>query len=282
MFLNLKSNFPQGIKLYANWMGWFNGSDGKKHAANVCQSDDPRTINSQVQAAHAVGIDGFVVDWYGGVTDYALPTNKATLLLASACESFGMEFSIMLDSGAFKWTSDKKAAFASALSYVKTKYFPMANYSKLNGKPLLWEFGWTQNGVDIVGTAKANPDIAIVAQNASPAGAAGSYAWVNGFGTPNAPKDYMDYYLGRKDPVMIPCLFDGFDDHDPVKTMQSRWGGPARSIAYGQWQMCIDEINKAIAAGKKFPAIQICTWNDYDERTQIESQCLNLEGLRLY
>ncbi len=52
MFWNLKSNFPNGTKIFANYMGWFNGADGKKHAANVCQSDDARTIRNQVLAAH--------------------------------------------------------------------------------------------------------------------------------------------------------------------------------------------------------------------------------------
>jgi hypothetical protein len=282
MFLNLKSNFPVGTKLFANWMGWFNGTDGKKHAANVCQSDDPQTVHNQVLAAHAVGIDGFVVDWYGAARDYAPPTNAATILLAAACTSMGMEFSIMLDSGTFKWAADKKAAFAAGLAYCKSKFFTMPNYTKLNGKPLLWEFGWKENGINISEVAVANPDMAILAQNASPPSVAGSFAWVNGFGTVDAPQKYMEWYLAKKDPVMVPCVFDGFDDHDPIKITQSRWGGPARFIAYGQWQMCIDEIKKAIAAGAKFPFVQICTWNDYDERTQIESQCLDLERLRLY
>lgn len=283
MFLNIKSQLPPGTKLLANYMGWFNGADGKKHAANVCQSDDPRTIRAQVLAAHAIGIDGFVVDWYGpDPTDSAKPTNAATLLLAAACNAVGMEFSIMFDKGGFQYALDKKTALAAGMQYIRQKFFTMSNYTKLNGKPLLWEFAWSNQGMNVSDFAKANPDVAVVSQNASPAACAGSYAWVNGFGTPDAPQKYMEFYLTRNDPVMIPCLFDSFDDHDPIKTTRSRWGGAARIIAPGQWQMCIDEINKAVASGKKFPIMQICTWNDYDERTELESAAIAQAGLRLY
>ena len=283
MFLNIKSQLPPGTKLIANWMGWFRGADGKSHAANVCQSDDPRTIRNQVLAAHAIGIDGFSIDWYGGgVNDKAKPTDAATLLLTSACDALGMEYSIMPDKGMFKGAPNPTTAFNVGIKYIRDKYFPMPGYTKLNGKLLMWEFGWTENKIDITAFAKANPDIALVAQNKVPTGAAGSYAWVNGFAPNSSPLSYMDWYLKRNDPLMIPCLFDGFDDHDPVKTTQSRWGGPARSIPYGQWQVCVDEITKAVAAGKQFPIVQVCTWNDYDERTQIESQALALARLRLF
>jgi hypothetical protein len=282
MFLNIKSQLPAGTKLLANWMGWFNGADGKKHAANVCQSDDPRTVRNQVLAAHAVGIDGFIVDWYGSNPDYAQPTDKATALLAQACMALDMEFSIMIDSGTFKWAPDHNKALAAGLTYVRQKYLPMPNYTKINGKPVIWEFSWANAKMDVSAFAHANPDITVLSQTSTAKNCAGSYGWVNGFGAPDAPQKYMQMYLAKKDAIQIPCLFDGFDDHDPVIAANSRWGGPARSIAYGQWQMCIDEINKAAAAGKTFPAVQICTFNDYDERTQMESQFLALAGLRLY
>lgn len=282
MYWNLKSNFPNGTKIFANWMGWFNGSDGKKHAANVCQSDDARTVRNQVLAAHSVGIDGFVVDWYGATPDYAQPTDKATQLLAASCNALGMEFSIMLDAGTFKWASDKNKSLAAAMSYVRQKYFTQPNYTKITGKPVLWEFGWGNARMDVSAFARNNPDISVLSQTSTMPNCVGSFGWVNGFGSADAPRKYMEFYLGKNDALQIPCIFDGFDDHDPVKTAQSRWGGPARTIHYGQWQMCIDEIKKAVAAGKNFPAIQICTWNDYDERTQVESEVLGLEGMRLY
>ncbi|HEV7523027.1 MAG TPA: hypothetical protein VGP89_18135 [Candidatus Angelobacter sp.] len=285
-FFNLKSKLPAGTKLLANCQGWFNGADGTKHMANVCQSDDPRTVRNQVLAAHAVGIDGFVVDWYGpDANDFARPTDRFTKLLAPACAALGMEFSIMIDSGTFKWaTGDHISVLNSALAYIRQKYLPMPNYTNIAGKPVIWEFGWSNAKMDVSAFAKANPDLTVLSQYSVPANCSGSYAWVNGFGSPDAPRQYMESYLAKKDAIQIPCIFDGFDDHNPNDPAHSIWDktAPARKIPYGQWQMCIDEINKAAATGKVFPAVQICTWNDRDERTQMESQFLALAGLKLF
>ncbi len=202
-----------------------------------------------------------------------------------------MEFSIMIDSGTFKWAADKNKALAAGMNYVRQKYFAMPNYSKINGKPIVWEFSWANAKMDVSVFAKNNPDALVLTQTQTAPGCGGSYGWINGGwganngpAAPDAAKKYMEFYLQKKDALQIPCIFDGFDDHDPIKLTQSRWdlAKPARTMSYGQWQMCIDEINKAVASGKKFPAVQICTWNDYDERTQIESQVLALEGMRLY
>lgn len=283
MFFNIKSQLPAGTKLLANCQGWFNGTDGKKHMANVCQSDDPRTVRNQVLAAHAVGIDGFIPDWYGATPDYAQPTDKFTQLLFQETAKLGMEVSIMIDSGTFKWSSaDHKQVLNTALTYIRQKYLTQPNYTKINGKPVIWEFGWGEHGIDIGAVAKANPDLTILTQTRM-AGGAGTYGWVNGF-APSTPQKYVSNYLAQKDAIQVPCIFDGFDDHnpDPAHINESRWGGPARKIPYGQWQMCIDEINKAAAAGKKFPAVQIVTWNDHDERTEMESRFLALAGLKLF
>jgi len=282
---NIKSQLPPGIKLLANCQGWFNGADGSKHMANVCQSDDPRTVHNQVLAAHAVGIDGFVVDWYGPqAADFAKPTDRFTQLLAAATAPLGMEFSIMVDAGTFKWaTGDHISVLNSALAYIRQKYLPLANYTKIAGKPVLWEFGWANAKMDVSAFAKNNTDLTVLNQTSVAANCAGSYGWVNGF-APSSPQQYIEFYLGKKDAIQIPCIFDGFDDHNPNDPAHSIWDktAPARKIPYGQWQMCIDEINKAAASGKKCEAVQICTWNDWDERTEMESRFLALAGLKLF
>ena len=287
MFFNIKSQLPPGVKLLANGQGWFNGKDGRKHMANVCQSDDPRTVHNQALAYHAVGITDYVQDWYGPESaDFAVPTDRATQLWVKETASLSMGFSIMLDSGAFKWSKTNFAQLlASDLLYIRQKYISQPNYTHIGAKPVIWEFGWAEHGIDISAVAKANPDLTILTQSRM-AGGAGTYGWVNGF-PPDTPQKYVQRYLAQHDPIQIPCLFDGFDDHnpDPAHRTESRWkpGVPnsARFIPYGQWQMCIDEINKAAALGKKFEGIQIVTVGDHDERTEMESKFLALAGLKL-
>lgn len=284
MVFNIKSQLPTGIKLLANGQGWFSGADGTKHMANVCQSDDPRTVHNQALAYHAVGITDYVQDWYGPQSaDFAPPTDKATQLWSKETAALGMGLSIMLDSGVFKWASgDHISVFNSAIAYIRQKYISLPNYTHIGGKPVIWEFGWAEHGIDIGAVAKANPDLTILTQSRM-AGGAGTYGWVNGL-APDTPQKYMQRYLAQKEAIQIPCLFDGFDDSNPADPAHSRWdkNAPARKIPYGQWQMCIDEINKAAAAGKKFEGVQIVTAGDHDERTEMESRFLALAGLKLF
>lgn len=285
MFLNIKSQLPSGTKLVGNWMGWFKGADGTHHRANVCQSDDPRTVRNQALAMHSVGFDGVVDDWYGGgAADKADPTDKATVLLAKETANLGMEISMMLDKGAFSGApvgQQRQQVFNAALQYIRAHYFTLPNYSRLNGKPLIWEFGWQEHGIDIASVAKTNPDILILSQSRM-AGGGGTYGWVNGF-PPSTPKAYMDWYLSHtQDPIMVPCIFDKFNDANPKDPTKSIWGGPVRTLAPGLAQMCIDGINKAAAAGKKFPMVQYASWNDVDEQTELESQVLALMGMKLF
>jgi hypothetical protein len=274
----IKDLLRQPTKLYANWMGWFKASGGK-HAAGVCQSDDPETVRKQIKMAQALGVDGFVVDWYGPDDQ---PTHEATKILAELCKYEGFEFSIMLDAGIYKWKSTDPAVrsqvLQDAVNWVMQNFVTRPGYSVISGRPLLWEFGWRHDAFSApptFGNALLLSQDSLIAPYAG-----GTFAWVNGF-PPGDPMSYVKSYLARTDAVQVPCIFWGFDDHDPKSPANSIWSGPARFISpqFGDtWTGCIDAIN---ATGKTYPAIQICTWNDYDERTCIEPFAKALTGMRL-
>jgi hypothetical protein len=291
MLKELLGNPP--IKIYANWMGWFI-STGGKHPAGVCQSDDPSTVRKQIRMAKAIGVDGFIVDWYGNNPDQAAPTNQATMELMVLCEEENFEFSIMLDSGIFKWQADASTTgviqrnniLNTAMNYVSSKFMTSPAYSKIGGLPVVWEFGLRSNSIDMTAFTKAFPNVLMMYQDTLAAGAnAGSYAWVNGF--PNAGVQYLQNYMSAhaKDltPV-VPCLFWQFDDHDPKAPANSIWGGPARLID-AQWgdtlTGCVNAVRTALATAKNIPAVQLCTWNDYDERTYFEPIAKALTGTKL-
>lgn len=281
------------IKIYANAMFWFQVAGGK-HPAGVCDSQDPETILKQIRMAKAIGVDGFIVDYYGNNPDQAAPTWQATRELMTLCEEEKFEFSIMLDSGIFKWQADTSATgivqrnniLNSAMTYVVSEFMPSPAYSKIGGMPVVWEFGLRSNNIDMVAFTKAFPSVLMMYQDAVAAGAnVGSYAWVNGF--PNAGIAYLQNYLNihAKDltPV-VPCLFWQFDDHDPKAPANSIWGGPARLID-AQWgdtlTGCVNAVKSALVNVKNIPAVQLCTWNDYDERTYFEPIAKALTGTKL-
>lgn len=283
----------QTTKIYANWMGWFLASGGK-HPAGVCQSDDPSVIRKQIRMAKNIGVDGFIVDWYGSNPDQAPPTNQATMELMVLCEEEGFEFSIMLDSGIFKWQADTSAAgvvnrnsiLNAAMNYVVSEFMQSPAYSKINGMPVVWEFGLRSNSIDMLDFTKAFPNVLMMYQDSVSVGAnVGSFAWVNGF--PNAGVQYLQNYLNTHaadtTPV-VPCLFWQFDDHDPKVPANSIWGGPARLID-AQWgdtlTGCCQAVKQALNKVKNIPAVQLCTWNDYDERTYFEPIAKALTGTKL-
>lgn len=263
-------------------MGWFQKAGGK-HIAGVCESQDPRTVRNQIQMAKAVGVDGFVVDWYGPNDN---PSHQTTLELMVAAESRNdFEFSMMLDSGIYKWQSTDPAVrlqiLRASIDYALANFTTSPMYTKLNKKPLFWEFGLRETGIDIAALANLYPQIALVSQNTQPTPGVldGTYAWVNGF--PDKGVDYLAGYLASNPGgVKIPCLFWQFDDHDPKAPANSVWGGPARFISPRNGDMWSDAVNMVAATN---PAVvQICTWNDYEERTAIEPIVKALTGTKLY
>ena len=279
----LKSQLPN-TKILANWMGWFQQAGGK-HIAGVCESIDPRTVRAQIQMAKAFGIDGFVVDWYGPTDN---PTNEATLELMTAAEADGaFELSIMLDSGIFKWFSTDPASrqqkLYDSIVYAIANFTNSPCYTRLNNFPLFWEFGLRENGIDLAALATRFPNLPLLCQNSIPTGApqTGTYAWVNGF--PDAGAAYLGGYLSRAQAsgIKVPCLFWQFDDHDPKTPANSIWGGPARSISPRNGDMWTDCVQMIKAAGQ-FPMAQICTWNDYEERTAIEPIVKALTATKLF
>ena len=287
----------QNVKVYANWMGWFQ-LNGGKHIAGICQSDDPRTVRAQIRMAKALGIDGFVVDWYGYNPDQSAPSNQATLELMVACEEEGFEFSIMLDSGIFKWQADMSAAglvtrnsiLQAAMAYAQNTFLASPAYSQINGVPVVWEFGLRENGINMAALTGAFPGLLWLFQNSIGLGAAGaalgSFAWVAGF--PDAGLQYLGNYLSTHHsdltPV-VPCLFWQFDDHDPNAPANSVWGGPARLIGHhwgATFTGCVALVKAALAQSKNIPAVQLCTWNDYEERTCFEPFARGVSGISTF
>jgi hypothetical protein len=272
-------------KLYANWMGWFTKTGGK-HLNTVCQSDDPETVRKQVKMAQALGLDGFVVDWYGNDDQ---PSAEATKILAEICRYENFEFSIMLDSGLFKWkaadTPTRTQILQDAVNWVMANYATLPNYSKINGRPLLWEFGWRGNGIVVL---PQMGNALLLSQDSSMGADDATFAWVR---VPDNGGAYLKSYLAKSTAIQVPAIWWQFDDHDPKNPALSIWSPPtptptnpaqpARFIdhLYGEtFISCIEAIN---ATGKTYPAVQIVTWNDYEERTCMEPLAKALTGTRL-
>ncbi len=270
-------------KVYAHLMLWFGGSNHMNVGYN---SADPAQIHRQITDMISRGIDGVIVDWYG-------PNNsidQATRLVMAEAESHpGFSFAIMVDQGAIQWDScsgcSPQQALISQLQYIEQTYFPSPAYLTQQGKPVITNFNIDASyAVDwnAVSAALATQPVFLFQDNNGfgHALSGGSYSWVM-----PSTSDYGMSYLTSFYQTGIPLTNDqtvgasykGFNDS------LAAWGsGRVMGQQCGQtWLQTFSEINRLYNSGKQLSALQLVTWNDYEEATEIESgisNCLTLSA----
>ena len=266
-------------KVYAHLMLWF----GQSNHMNIgYSSTDPTEVHSQIEDMISRGIQGVIMDWYG-------PNNSkdqaAQMVMAEAEKHPGFSFAIAIDKGAIGSCSGctPQQSLVSLLQYIEHTYFPSSAYMTVQGKPVVTNFD-----VDINYTVDWNAANAVLSthpvywfQNYSGFShtlSDGSYAWV----MPTQSNYGMSYLSGFYNTGMgfpteqiIGATYKGFDD-----TLAS-WGSHRiMGQQCGQtWLQTFSEINGLFNSGKQLSDLQLVTWNDYEEGSEIESgidNCLTL------
>ena len=268
-------------KVYAHLMLWFGGSS---HMNIGYGSTDAAQVKRQINDMVSRGIDGVIVDWYG-------PNNsidQATKLVMAEAENYpGFTFGIMIDQGAIQWYScpgcSPQQALVNELQYMEHTYFSSPAYMIRQGQPMVTNFN-----VDLsyaVDWNAANASLSthpvFVFQNNdgfSHTLSDGSYAWVMPTST-DYGKNYLSsfYQAGMSFPgeQVVGASYKGFND------TLAGWGSKRiMGQQCGQtWLQTFSEINSLYSSGKQLTDLQLVTWNDYEEATEIESgidTCLTL------
>jgi hypothetical protein len=264
-------------KVYAHLMVWFGGSN---HMNVGYSSTDASQVHNQVMDMISRGIDGVIIDWYG-------PNNNedaATKLVMAEAESHpGFTFAIAIDQGAIEWDScsgcTPQQALVSDLQYIEQTYFPSKAYLTLQGSPVVTNFDIDLHYTVDWNAAKAALSTAPVFLFQNYSGfthvlSDGSYSWVMPTTT-----DYGMSYLKGFYNTGIPFTseqtvgagYKGFNDS------LASWGlGRVMGQQCGQtWLQTFSEINSLYHSGKQLSALQLVTWNDYEEGTEIESGIKN-------
>jgi hypothetical protein len=264
-------------KVYAHLLLWF----GESNHMNVgYSSTDAAQVHNQITDMISRGIDGVIIDWYG-------PNNsidQATKLVMAEAETHpGFTFAIMIDQGAIEWDScagcSPQQALISQLQYIEQTYFPSPAYLTQQGKPVITNFNidlsytidWT------AASAALSTQPVFLFQNNSGFShvlSDGSYSWVMPTTT-----DYGISYLTSFYDTGIPLTneqtvgasYKGFNDS------LAAWGSDrVMGQQCGQtWLQTFSEINGLYNSGKQLPTLQLVTWNDYEEGTEIESGIAN-------
>ncbi|MBF4516643.1 hypothetical protein IRZ71_09820 [Flavobacterium sp. ANB] len=239
-------------------------------------SGDKNVIENHLLLMKYSGIDGVLIDWYGtfDVYDYRMVKENTEQLIAML-DKVGLEYAIVYEDRVTKSAVDAGKAISvtgaakTDLAYMEKNYFDDANYIKINGKPLLLNFGpivlqtpaeWT----NVFNTLTTKPAFLTLWDQSVEAGvnASGEYAWVykdNSFLT--------NFYTNTKPKlgVAMGSAYPGFKDFYAA-------GGGGAAIGW-----TIEHNNGAtldetllLAKNANLNYLQLITWNDFGEGTMFE------------
>jgi hypothetical protein len=214
------------------------------------------------------------MDWYG-------PNNSkdqaAQMVMAEAEKHPGFSFAIAIDKGAFSSCSgcSPQQALVSLLQYIEHTYFPSRAYMTVQGKPVVTNFD-----IDLHYTVDWNAANAALSihpafwfQNYSGFShvlSDGSYAWVMPTQTDYGMSYLSGFYatgIGFPGEQTIGATYKGFNDTLAAWTLNRIMGQQCGQT----WLQTFAEINGPYNSGKQLTDLQLVTWNDYEEGTEIES-----------
>jgi hypothetical protein len=234
-------------------------------------SSDPDTIECQTLQMKVAGIDGVLIDWYGtkDLNDYAI-LNRNSKRMIDACSKTGLKFSIVLEDQVVpqlvKAGKSSPEEFAeSALSWLKADWFKRADYLRWNGKPVLMMFGpQFYKDSDLVTLFGSGPALITLLGKRGPA--VGAFGWPEPqVGNDKSWVQLSSFYeRAKKWPVSVPVAYPRFEDIYKQANV-----GPG----YGEIRDEGGETFKkslAMATNSGSPFLQVATWNDWGEGTQIE------------
>jgi hypothetical protein len=264
-------------KIYATWLGWF-GQSGHMNVGYI--SDTQAQVHAQVQDMISRGIAGAIADWYGVAN--ASIENATTLLKNEAEASSGQfQFAIMEDGGALFSAAqsngcDVTAQLISDLSYIASHYESSPAYIQVNGRPVVYFFDVDAFYIDwahVLSSVPGNPLVLLRGTNGfTKATSDGGYSWVNiQQATPFDPELNLQdtfFQAAQQAPqrFAVGTAFKGFND-----TLAEWSTNRVIDQNCGQtWLQSFGEVGKFYSSSNQLPALQIATWNDYEEGTAIE------------
>jgi hypothetical protein len=240
-------------------------------------SDDPDLLECQVLLMKFAGIDGLLIDWYGtdDYLDYGT-NHRNTQHMIAMLKRAGLKYAIVYEDStvpgliAAKRLSeaDGVAHGQALLQWMQTHWFPDASYLKIGDRPVLLDFGsgyyqtdqWNQ-----IFAPLPHPPALFTESHLRPP-AVGAFDWPQpGQGTENSFREMDGFYTeARSWTHFIPTAFPRFHDIYEQAGVQKSWG----TIEDRAGKTYEETLERALKSGVSL--IQVATWNDWGEGTQIE------------
>jgi hypothetical protein len=276
-------------RIYAHLMPWFGTSGHINVGYDSAQSDQ---VNRQIEDMVSRGIDGVIIYWTGasGNGDSAHTNTAAMEIMKAAEQQQNFQFAIQEDKQALQACAaagcDLTAALAGDLQYVAKVFFISPAYMTIDGRPVLFFFGLEAykdsiNWDTIRASVPGNP--LFVFRNSvgfEYVASDGSFAWpvIDKLDPNDIGLKYLDNFYqvagGYSHAVSIGSTYAGFNDQ------LASWGS-GRAINRNCGDTWLQTFNKATQYPDNFSALQLVTWNDYEEGSQIEpgiDNCVSVQA----
>ena len=249
-------------------------------------SRDEDVIEYHVLLMKVAGIDGVIVDWYGtsGLFDYPL-IHDATQRTFNAIRHAGLSFAVCYEDQTVKHLIDRGALTAGQavahaqeqMEFVRDEWIADPAYLRLDDAPVILNFGpqyfassaqWEQ----ILSVLDEPAAFFTLDERLTPV-ATGAFAWppMHIAGGRTLSRGDLDRYLnlfyayGRLEwPAFIGGAFPGF--HDIYE--EAGAGASYGFLDSRDGQTFSSTLDRAL--DENSPLIQIATWNDFGEGTNIE------------
>ena len=267
---------PQVLAVYEAWFGH------PRHISVGYSSQDPDVIRKQIRKAKALGISGFVVDWYG----YRQPfIDHSYSLMQSIAAEENFHVAMMYDE-----TDDEDGATDESIedlklfrkAYLSPDSPGYAAYLRYDGSPVIFIFpkgrhtDWKRVHAELAKWDK--PPVLVNEYPPGPAASVidGYYAWVNP-GPGGWSKDgsswgeqYLtDFYNTMpskySEALVVGGIWASFDDSKASWSLNRRI-----SPRCGKTFTDTAALWRRYSAQHYMPFVLIETWNDYEEGTAIE------------
>lgn len=233
-------------------------------------SGDKDVIEYQLLLMKYAGVDGVLIDWPGttNALDYQKNVKNAEAII-NLTSAVGLSFGIVYEDHNLDLAgvADKVGAAKADMVYLRDHYFSKSNYIKVNGAPLLLDFGpQTLKGESqwsaVFSPLSQKPTFLPLWYQQGDAGsnASGEFAWIYSDFTTGLKNFYDNHPLNVKFGVAYPGFRTFYQN--------GGWGGPTFEIAPNGLNTFSQTLE--LAKNSNASAIQVATWNDYGEGTDIE------------
>ena len=264
-------------KVYAHLMIWW-GYQGHKNIGYTSWSQ--AEVTAQVNDMISRGINGAIIDYYGPAR--TTEEQGVKMFFREAEKHPGFEVAIDLDKGAID-KSNVTGSTVSQLNHIRTTFETSPAYMRKQGRPVVHFFGVESLGVNwstVQSQVSGNQIYVFENSNGfSLPGSSGAFSWV-ATGNPNDwGQSYLDHFyltaLSQPNKHAFGSAKKGFNDTVAAWTKNRI----VNQNCGRTWLNTFKEIDTFYSSSNQLESLQLVTWNDYEEGSEIETgidNCLDV------